>query len=681
MGDRKIYNSSCPRFIFLSPIFLLSHFVPGFFLPIMQAESELIASDIDAYLAQHERKELLRFLTAGSVDDGKSTLIGRLLHDTKMVYEDQLAAVKRDSAKKGSAGGELDLSLLTDGLKAEREQGITIDVAYRYFSTAKRKFIIADTPGHEQYTRNMATGASTCNLAILLIDARHGVSQQTRRHSFIVSLLGIKHVLVAVNKMDVVDYSQEVFEKIKADFADFAAKLEMGDLHFIPLSALKGDNVVEPSRNMPWYQGGTVMHHLENVHIASDRNLIDLRFPVQYVVRPDLNFRGFCGTLASGIVRKGDEVMALPSGRKSKVARIVTYDGDLDEAFAPQSVTLTLEDEVDVSRGDMLVHPGNVPRVDRTFEAMMVWMAAEPLVPGKQYLIKQTTKMTTGVVSTLRYRVDVNTLHRQDAPVLNMNEVGRVTMTLSQPIAFDPYPRNRSTGAFIVIDRMSNNTVGAGMIIDRDLGKAYTDDLWTSRSQDEGLHEQFSQVTGQERKARFGQQPATLLLTGLTGAGKTTIAYALERRLFEAGRAATVLDGENMRLGISRDLGFTARERSENLRRSAEVAKLMNEAGLIAIAAFLAPNEETRLKVRDVIGADRFVEIYLSAPVEVCRQREKTGIYARADSGEIIEFPGVSAPYDVPKSPDLVLPTHEISVKECVDRIMKLLEQKQILGA
>jgi bifunctional enzyme CysN/CysC len=574
------------------------------------------------------------------------------------------------------------LSLLVDGLKAEREQGITIDVAYRYFSTAKRKFIIADCPGHEQYTRNMATGASTCNLAVILIDARYGILQQTRRHSFIVSLLGIKHVVVAVNKMDLVGYSQEVFDKIKADYADFAAKLEMGDLHFIPLSALKGDNVVETSPKMPWYQGGTLMHYLDSVYIGSDRNLIDLRFPVQYVVRPDLDYRGFCGTIASGVIRKGDEVMTLPSGKKSRVERLVTYDGDLDEAFAPMSITVTLEDEIDVSRGDMLVHPGNLPRVDRTVEAMIVWMAEQPLVPGKQYSIKQTTKTGTAAISTLRYRVDVNTLHRQDAPALNMNEVGRCTLTVNQPLAFDPYRRNRATGAFILIDRLTNGTVGAGMIIDRESPSgALGHDYWTEESQAGGSQRQSSQVSAEERSARFGQQPVTLLLTGLTGSGKTTIAYALERRLFESGRAVCVLDGEQMRHGINKDLGFTPAERSENLRRSAEVAKVVNDAGLICVCAFLAPNAEIRQRARDVVGSDRFFEIHLAAPVEVCRKRDTTGVYAKADAGEIPELPGVSAPYDEPQSPDLRLATDKLSVSACVDEIVKLLTSKGAIGA
>ena len=644
----------------------------------MLTEQELIEKDIEEYLAQHERKELLRLLTCGSVDDGKSTLIGRLLHDSKMVYEDQMAAVTRDSAKKGSAGGEVDLSLLVDGLKAEREQGITIDVAYRYFSTARRKFIIADCPGHEQYTRNMATGASTCNLAIILIDARHGVMQQTRRHSFIVSLLGIKHVVVAINKMDLVDFSQDVFEKIKKDYADFVTKLEMTDLHFIPMSALRGDNVVDESAQTPWYRGGTLMHHLESVHIAGDRNLIDFRLPVQYVNRPNLDYRGFCGTVASGVVREGDEVMSLPSGRKSKVTRIVTYDGDQKEAFAPQSVTITLADEIDASRGDMFVHPNNLPRVERSFEAMVVWMNDQPLVPGKQYLVKHATKLTGGSCTALRYRVDVNTLHRQECGELKMNEVGRCKMTLSTPIAFDPYRKNRNTGAFIFIDRLTNNTVGAGMIIDREstLG-GFGADLWDVVEAEQTQAKSTGAVTFEERAKRAGHAPATILITGLTGSGKSEIAYALERRLFDAGRPVYVLDGKSMRHGISKGLGFAAWERSENLRRSIEVAKIMNDAGLTAICAFVAPDEPVRQKARDTVGRDRFIEVFLTAPEAVLRERDKDGMYAKADRGEIAEFPGVSAPYDPPQSPDLTLETHKLSVSECVDRIVALLEKRK----
>ena len=646
----------------------------------MQTEQELIERDIEAYLAQHERKELLRLLTCGSVDDGKSTLIGRLLHDSKMVYEDQMAAVTRDSAKKSSAGGEVDLSLLVDGLKEERMQGITIDVAYRYFSTAKRKFIIADCPGHEQYTRNMATGASTCNLAIILIDARHGVMQQTRRHSFIVSLLGIKHVVIAVNKMDLVDFSQARFEEIKREYTDFVTKLEMGDLHFIPVSALKGDNVVDASTNMPWYQGGTLMHYLETVHIASDRNLIDFRLPVQYVNRPNLDFRGFSGTIASGIVRKGDEVISIPSGRKSRVARIVTFDGDLEEAFAPQSVTLTLTDEIDCGRGDMLVHPANLPRVDRSFEAMVVWMIDQPLAPGKQYLIKQATKVAQGTCEVMRYRVDVNSLHRQEAPELKMNEVGRCKITLTSPVAFDPYRKNRNTGAFIFIDRLTNATVGAGMIIDRESTlSGFGADLWDVVEAENRKPQSVHPVELAERTTRAGHNSTTILLTGLTGAGKSTTAYALERRLFDADKNVYVLDGENMRHGISKGLGFSAWERSENLRRSIEVAKILNDAGVISICAFLAPDQAIRDKARETVGGDRFLEVYLKAPVDVLRKRDSAGMYAKADSGEIAEFPGVSAKYEEPKNPDLTLETDKLTTAQCVDQIIALLERRKLI--
>jgi bifunctional enzyme CysN/CysC len=641
----------------------------------MSHQSELIATDIDAYLKQHEHKELLRFLTCGSVDDGKSTLIGKLLYETKMIYEDQLAAIQRDSAVHGTTGGEFDPALLTDGLKAEREQGITIDVAYRYFSTARRKFIIADCPGHEQYTRNMATGASTCDLAIILIDARHGVMTQTKRHSFIVSLLGIKHVLVAVNKMDLMGYSEEVFDEIKQAYKDFAARLDMVDQHFIPISALKGDNLIEHSANMPWYEGSTLMHHLENVHIASDRNLIDFRFPVQFVNRPNLNFRGFCGTIASGRISAGDAVMALPSRKTSRVKSIVTYDGEQSEAFAPQSVTLTLADEIDVSRGDMLVRPDNVPQSADSFDATIVWMTEEPLVPGKQYWFKQASKTAAGSVSQLRYRIDVNTLHRQEAPDLGLNEIGRCYVRLNQPLAFDGYRRNKGTGAFIVIDRLTNVTVGAGMILDRMTADAQ--DHWDD-SGSAAEPTETSTVTPQERAGRFGQQPATLLITGLAGAGKTTLAYALERRLFDMGRAVCVLDGQAMRRGISRDLGFSVTDRSENLRRSAEAAKLLNDAGLICLAAYLAPEEAVRQKAADVVGRDRFLLVHLEAPIEVCRARDEEGLYAKADEGEIANFPGVSAPYETPKSADLVLNTAELDVDECVRRVIALLQKRKI---
>ncbi len=640
--------------------------------------ADLAAQDIDAYLAARDHDDMLRFLTAGSVDDGKSTLIGRLLYDTQLIYEDQLAAVRRDSERRGATGGEMDLSLLMDGLKAEREQGITIDVAYRYFSTGKRKFIVADCPGHEQYTRNMATGASTCDLAIILIDARNGVLRQTKRHSFIVTLLGIRHVAVAINKMDLVGYSQDVFEKIKREYAEFAARLDITDLRVIPLCALKGDNVVEPSTNMPWYKGETLLHYLEAVHIASDRNLIDLRFPVQYVNRPHSDFRGFCGTVTSGLLRKDDEVIVLPSGQRSRVASIVTFDGEIQEAFPPIAVTVTLGDEIDVSRGDMLVHPNNLPRLERAFEAMVVWMAEAPLVSGKQYLVKQTTNLMIGEVSAIRYRLDVNTLKRESVHLLGMNEVGRCAMTVNRPMAFDPYRKNRATGAFIFVDRLTNRTVGAGMIVDRETSLKLLQDHWERDAREVAATTRVSKVEALDRSARFGQRPMTILLTGLSGSGKTTIAYALERRLFDAGHATCVLDGRLMRQTISRDLGFSAGERSENLRRATEVARLINEAGLICICAFLAPSKKVRDRARTAIGDDRFLEVFVSAPLDVCRARDREGIYAKADSGDIPDFPGVSAPYDVPSRPDLILTTGTQSVDDCVDRILDLIRERGV---
>jgi len=641
----------------------------------MSHQSELIASDIDAYLAQHERKELLRFLTCGSVDDGKSTLIGRLLIESKMVYEDQLAALEKDSQTHGTIGDRLDPALLTDGLDDERQQGITIDVAYRYFSTAKRKFIIADTPGHEQYTRNMATGASTCDLAIILIDARQGVLTQTKRHSFITSLLGVKHIVVAINKMDLVDYSQEVYERIREDYIQFAARMSSDDVHFIPISALDGDNVVVRSEKMPWYDGNTLMHMLENVYIASDSNFQDFRFPVQYVNRPHLDFRGFCGTVASGTIKKGDEIMVLPARTTSRIKSILTYEGEIEEAFTPLSVTLTLEDEIDASRGDMIVRVGNQPRVGQRMDAVVVWMGEEPMVPGTRYLFKQTTKVVPGSVQSLRYRIDVNTLHREPAPSLALNEIGRCEIQLDDNIMFDAYKRNRGTGSMVIVDRITNVTVGAVMILD-EMQASESQDHWDAEPASASLKGEPSQVTDEEREARFGQRGATVLITGLTGSGKRLVAHALERQLFDSGRACALLDGPKMRLGVSKDLGFTPEGRSENMRRAAECARMLNDAGLITVASFLAPKKDVRDRAREVVGSDRFIEVFLDVPLEQCRERDTNGMYELADSGEIQDFPGVTSPYEEPVAADLTLTPHTESLEACVEKILELLKQR-----
>ncbi|SDR72523.1 sulfate adenylyltransferase subunit CysN [Pseudomonas oryzae] len=630
----------------------------------MSHQSDLISEDILAYLAQHERKELLRFLTCGNVDDGKSTLIGRLLHDSKMIYEDHLEAITRDSKKVGTTGDEVDLALLVDGLQAEREQGITIDVAYRYFSTAKRKFIIADTPGHEQYTRNMATGASTCDLAIILIDARYGVQTQTRRHSFIASLLGIKHIVVAVNKMDLMDFDQGVFEAIKADYLQFAERINLkpSSLHFVPMSALKGENVVNKSERAPWYQGPTLMEILETVEIAADRNLTDMRFPVQYVNRPNLNFRGFAGTLASGIVHKGDEIAVLPSGKTSKVRSIVTFDGELEQAIPGQAVTLTLEDEIDVSRGDMLVHADNRPQVTDSFDAMLVWMAEEPMLPGKKYDIKRATSYVPGNIVAIEHRVDVNSLEQLAASELKLNEIGKVRVSLDAPIALDGYAHNRTTGAFIVIDRLTNGTVGAGMIIADPLAGQNTI----------GHHGQLAHVSAEERAARFGQLPATVLFSGLSGAGKSTLAYAVERKLFDSGRAVYVLDGQNLRHDLNKGLPLDRAGRAENWRRAAQVARQFNEAGLLTLAAFVAPDAEGREQARAIIGAERLITVYVQASPQACRERDPQGLYAAGGD----HIPGESFPYDVPLDADLVIDTQSTSVEEGVKQVLALLRSR-----
>lgn len=630
----------------------------------MSHQSDLISQDILAYLAQHERKELLRFLTCGNVDDGKSTLIGRLLHDSKMIYEDHLEAITRDSKKVGTTGDDVDLALLVDGLQAEREQGITIDVAYRYFSTAKRKFIIADTPGHEQYTRNMATGASTCDLAIILVDARYGVQTQTRRHSYIASLLGIRHIVVAINKMDLKDFDQGVFESIKADYLQFAERIGLrpSSLHFVPMSALKGDNVVNRSERSPWYTGQPLMEILESVEISGDRNLDDMRFPVQYVNRPNLNFRGFSGTLASGVVHKGDEVVALPSGKGSRVKSIVTFEGELEQAGPGQAITLTLEDEIDVSRGDMLVHADNRPLVSDAFDAMVVWMSEEPMLPGKKYDIKRATSYVPGSIPSITHKVDVNTLEQAAASSLQLNEIARVKVSLDAPIALDGYEQNRTTGAFIVIDRLTNGTVGAGMIIAEPQSGA-------------GHRDPLGHVSSEERAARFGQQPATVLFTGLSGAGKSTLAYAVERKLFDAGRAVYVLDGQNLRHDLNKGLPQDRAGRTENWRRAAHVARQFNEAGLLTLAAFVAPDAEGREQARSLIGPERLITVYVQASPQACRERDPQGLYAAGQDN----IPGESFPYDIPLNADLVVDTQSLSVEEGAKAVLDLLRSRGLI--
>lgn len=631
----------------------------------MSHQSDLISTDIDAYLAQHERKELLRLLTCGSVDDGKSTLIGRLLHDTKMIYEDQLEAIKSDSIKSGTTNNEIDLALLVDGLQAEREQGITIDVAYRYFSTAKRKFIIADTPGHEQYTRNMATGASNCELAIILIDARHGVQTQTRRHTYIASLLGIKHIIVAVNKMDLMEFSEDVYNKIKQDYLDFTADLNTGDLTFIPMSALNGDNVVNVSDSTPWYQGETLMWMLENIKIVSDRNFDDFRFPVQYVNRPNLDFRGFCGTIGSGIVHKGDQITALPSGKTSIVKSIVTYDEELELAHTPMAVTITLEDEIDISRGDMIVHSDNLPASRDEFTASIVWMSEDPLLPGKQYDFKHSSRFITGQISAINYKVNINTLETCPAPSLELNEIGSCDINLNETIHFDAYKQNISTGAFIIVDRLTNITVGAGMIEN-------------SQTKSKHVRSANAHVTTEDRAARYGQKPVTVMFIGLSGSGKSTLAHALERRLFDMGRVSTILDGKAMRLGISKDLPHDAAGRAENLRRSAYIAKYLNESGFICCAAFVSPNLESREHTINVIGEENCILVYLNPPLEVCKHRDPSGLYAAEEIRPSGNVPGISFPYDEPETPHLMLPTHELDVEECIDMVINVMKEEQV---
>jgi bifunctional enzyme CysN/CysC len=626
--------------------------------------------------------DLLRFATAGSVDDGKSTLIGRLLYDSKQVLADQLAHVEQTSQRMGHEF--VDLSLLTDGLRAEREQGITIDVAYRYFATAQRRFIIADTPGHEQYTRNMVTGASTADLAIVLIDARKGVVAQSKRHAFISALLGIPHVVVCVNKMDLVNFDESVFDTIVEDFEAFAARLELPDVTFIPISALLGDNVVERSEAMPWYQGPPVLYHLEHVHIASDRNLIDVRFPVQWVIRPQssnlADYRAYAGQLAGGIIRQGDEVVVLPGGQRSTVAGIDTYDGPVKEAFPPMSVALRLTDDIDVGRGSTIVRTQNQPTVSSRFECQLCWMSEEPLSARRRYLVKHTTRTAMVGKIDVRYRIDVETLHRDDtATTLELNDLARVHMELSSPLVFDSYRRNRVTGSLIVIDEATNDTVAAGVILDTEVEDP-GEEPKSERSPN--VRWQGTRMTRELRWQSLGHVGATLWFTGLPGAGKSTVAAAVEERLLQVGQPAFLLDGDNLRHGLNGDLGFGEDARSENVRRTAHVARLLAESGTVALVSLVSPYAADRETAATLHAADdlSFIEIFVDAPLELCEQRDPKGLYARARAGELEGLTGVGAPYEAPANPDLVLGTDGETVQEEVERVMALLAAKGLIA-
>ncbi len=595
------------------------------------------------------------------------------MFDSKMIYEDQLSALEKDSKRIGHAGDEIDYALLLDGLKAEREQGITIDVAYRYFSTSKRKFIIADTPGHEQYTRNMVTGASTANLAIILIDARYGVITQTKRHTFIVSLLGIKHVVVAINKMDLVDFSKDVFDKIRNDYESFVTQLDIPDVTFIPMSALKGVNVVEKSDKMPWYKGTSLLEFLETVRISSDRNFTDLRYPVQFVLRPDIDFRGFSATVASGIISKGDEIQVLPSLKKSKIKSIVTYDKVLDYAFPPQSVTVTLEDEIDISRGDMLVHPDNLPRVERHFEAMLVWMDEIPMNISTQYYIKHTSNTTKARFDQIRYKVDINSLEKIGVEKLHLNEIARVVITTAKPLFFDPYKNNRQTGAFILIDPITHNTSAVGMIIDKLDSKSLASRITDT---DKALIAQGkSLIQPEEYPQKYNQKGETIWISGLHGSGKNELAFSVERKLFENGAIAVLIDGSSVRSGLNRELDFSPADRAENLRRVAHICKLLNDQGIITVCSFISRNASLREQISEIIGPERFHLFYMDATLDYCKQN-KPELYEMIEQGKTKYLPGIDLEYEVPRNAKLVFKPEENS--QNIDKVLDYLAANKI---
>ncbi|MEW9834647.1 sulfate adenylyltransferase subunit CysN [Mesorhizobium marinum] len=629
------------------------------------AEQSTAVESVRDYLAAQERKSLLRFLTCGSVDDGKSTLIGRLLSETRQIFEDQLAALERDSKKHGTTGDDVDFALLVDGLEAEREQGITIDVAYRFFSTPKRKFIVADTPGHEQYTRNMATGASTADLAIVLVDARQGVVQQTRRHSIIASLLGIRHVVVAVNKIDLVDFDRQAFDRIVADYAAFAQGLNFASIVAIPMSARYGDNVSTRSERMPWYAGPTLVDHLETVVVDDAAVGLPFRFPVQYVNRPNLDFRGYAGTVASGSVAAGEEVVVAKSGKTARVKRIVSQGGDLASAVAGQAITLVLDGELEISRGNMLVSPDARPQVADQFAANIVWFDENALKPGRSYLLRTETDQVSATVTDLKHRLNINNFAQEAAKSLEMNEVGVCNLATQSPIAFDPFADNRTTGAFILIDRISNATVGAGMIL-HGLRRA------------ENIHWQALDIGKRERGLAKNQRPAVFWFTGLSGSGKSTIANLLEKKLHASGRHTYILDGDNVRHGLNRDLGFTDADRVENIRRVAEVARLMADAGLIVIVSFISPFRAERRMARELMEKGEFVEVFVDTPFEECAKRDPKGLYARALSGALKNFTGVDSPYEAPENPEIHLRTVGKAPEEMVDIVENWLHERDI---
>ena len=621
---------------------------------------EFTGGDVEAYLQSQEQKDLLRFITCGSVDDGKSTLIGKLLYEAKMLFEDQLTALEADSKKMGTQGGNLDFALLVDGLAAEREQGITIDVAYRAFTTDKRKFIVADTPGHEQYTRNMATGASTADLAIILIDARKGVLTQTRRHTFISTLLGIRHLVVAVNKMDLMDYRQDVFEKIEADYRAFAKSVGAHEITVIPLSALAGDNVIDRAPNMPWYHGSTLMAHLETVPVGDDLDEQAFRMPVQWVNRPNLDFRGFSGTIVSGTVKPGDAIKVLPSGKTSTVERVVTFGGDLAAGIAGQSLTVTLKDEIDVSRGDILCAANSPLEVSDQFQVDILWMDEEAMLPGRPYIIKMGTKQVPGTIEGIKYKVNVNTMEHQAAKSLTLNEIGVCNLELDTPVAFASYEENRHLGSFIIIDRFTNNTVGMGLVR-------------FALRRAANIHWQALDVNKASRAAKAGQQPAVLWFTGLSGAGKSTIANLVEKKLHAEGHMTYLLDGDNVRHGLNRDLGFTDADRVENIRRVAEVSKLMVDAGLIVLVSFISPFRSERLMAREMVEKGEFVEIFVDTPLAEAEKRDVKGLYAKARRGEIKHFTGISSAYETPENPELRIDTTNIAADEAAEKIVAYL--------